>query len=59
MRVEGRGVRRSWNPPVTAVEKKRGNPACSAAILTSLPGDPCAEWVEGGEHILGGSPGTA
>lgn len=39
--------------------KKRGNPACSAAILASLSGDQCAEWVEGGEHISGGSPGTA
>lgn len=54
-----KGVRRPGNPPVTAVEKKRGNPACSAAILASLSGDQCAEWVEGGEHISGGSPGAA
>lgn len=52
-------MRRLGNPPVTAVEKERGNPACSAVILASLPGDPCAEWAEGGERISGGSPGTA
>lgn len=40
-------------------KKKRGNPACSAAILASLSGDQCVEWMEGGEHISGGSPGTA
>lgn len=43
----GGGPRRPGNPPVT-VGKKKGNPACSAAILACLRRDTCGR--RGGEE---------